>query len=103
MQRTFKLLTKTLADGAQTIDVSGYERNRVWQIQIEVSATPTAGTLAIGARTPGASSHVSIGTVDLTAAPAIVDFTGFADSFQLTPASLDADKTYSAYVYCLQV
>jgi len=64
MQRTFKLTGKSQADGVQTIDLAGYERARIHQVQIDVSATPAAGTMDVSIQTPGASGYVSLGDID---------------------------------------
>jgi len=103
MYRTFKLNGKTQADGAQTIDLAGYERANKHQVQVDVSATPTAGTMDISIRTPGATGYVSLGTIDLVSGPLAVQFEGYADSIRLTPVSYDAAKTYNAAVFILQV
>ena len=76
------------ADGAQTISLEGADRFREHQIQVEVSATPSAGTLTVAFRTPGASEYVDVGTIDLTDSEDYLQYvTGFADSMQFTPAS----------------
>jgi hypothetical protein len=103
MHRTFKVSGKSQADGAQTIDLTGYERVKVKQVQIDLSSDPAAGTMDVSIRTPGASDYVSLGTIDLAAGPLAVIFEGYCDSIRLTPASLDAAVTYNAYVFCLQV
>jgi len=103
MHRTFKVTGKDQADGAQTISLAGYERVRVHQVQVDLSATPAAGTLDVSIRTPGASDYVSLGTIDLVDGPLAVVFEGYCDSIRLTPASLADDVTYNAYVFCLQV
>ena len=102
MQRTFKALTKTQANGAQTFDLTGYERADKHQIQLDVSATPSAGTMSVAIRTPGASDYVTLGTIDMVNGPLAAQWVGYADSIKLTPASFDADKTYSAYIFTLQ-
>ena len=103
MQRTFKLTGKTQADGAQTIDLTGYERAEVHQIQIDPSATPAAGTMDVSIRTPGGAGYTSLGSIDLVNGPLIVQYTGYADSMKLTPSLFDAAKTYNAFVFVLQV
>jgi hypothetical protein len=103
MQRTFKLSSKSQAGGAQIIDLSGYERARIHQVQIDVSATPAAGTMDVSIQTPGASGYVSLGDIDLVSGPLAVMFDGYCDSIRLTPSSFDAAKTYNAAVFVLQV
>lgn len=104
------LLTKSQAAGAQELDLeisvvssltSAQDGGQVptkHQLQIEVSAVPDAGTLAIGGRNPGASSFVPIGTIDLTGTDLIQVIEGVYGAFELTPTDLDAGKTYSAHV-----
>jgi hypothetical protein len=103
MQRTFKILSKSQADGAQTFSLTGYERARIHQLQIDLSATPTAGTMDISIRTPGASDYVSLGDIDLVNGPLAATFEGYCDSVRITPTGFDAGKTYSAYLFSLQV
>jgi hypothetical protein len=95
--------TKTQANGAQTIDLKSNNIFDEHQIQIEVSAQPTAGALAIGVKTPGANDYATIeSSVDMTeitaTAAKVVQFSGIAETLSFTPASFDADKTYSVYV-----
>ena len=103
MHKTFKLSGKAQADGAQTVDLAGYERANTHQVQIDVSATPSAGTMDVSIQTPGADGYVSLGDIDLVNGPLAVQFQGYADSIRLAPSSFDADKTYSASIFCLQV
>ena len=100
--RTFKKLAKTQADGAQTLDLSGYELGSTHQVQIDVSATPAAGTMDVSIRTPGATDYESLGTIDLVNGPLVVRFVANVDSIKLTPASFDAAKTYNAFVFAYQ-
>jgi hypothetical protein len=103
MQRTFRLTGKSQADGAQTIDLTGYERAKIKQVQIDVATPPTAGTMDVSIRTPGASGYVSLGSINLVTGPLAVMFDGYCDSIRLTPSSFDAAKTYNAAVFVLQV
>ncbi len=103
MQKTFKLIDKTQADGTQTIDLTGYERAKVKQIQIDVPTPPTAGTMDVSIQTPGASGYVSLGNINLVSGPRSVMFEGYCDSIRLTPSDYDATRTYNAFVFCLQV
>lgn len=91
---------KTQADGAQTISLNESDLFREHQIQIVPSATPSAGTLQVAVKTPGASAFADIGTaIDMTdATKYVMQFTGFASQIRFTPALFDADKTYSVYV-----
>lgn len=100
---TLKALLKAQADGAQIIGNKGYEYLPHHQIQVEVSATPSAGTLAIEYKTPGATEYVAVigSPIDLTALNTArawrLDHV-FVDAFRFTPSSLDADKTYSVII-----
>jgi hypothetical protein len=103
MQRTFKLIAKTQANGVQTMSLSGYERAQIHQVQVDLSAIPANGTLDIAIRTPGAENYNSIGDVDLVNGPYIVYFEAYCDAIQFTPTDFDLDKNYSVNVFCLQV
>lgn len=103
MHRTFKVIDKTQAGGAQTVGLAGYERAGRHQIQVDVSETPTAGTMTIEIKTPGASDYVEIGEIDLVNGPLAAVFDGHVDAIRLTPVLFDADKTYTAHIFCLQV
>ena len=94
---------KTQADGAQTLGNAGYEFLPNHQIQIEVSAQPSAGTLKVEYRTPGATEYVEAtgSPVDLTALNKATAFrldNVFVDSFRFTPDGFDADKMYNVIV-----
>jgi len=99
---SYKTLVKAglaQADGAQVFDLTGWEQTRRHQLQIVPSATPTAGTLTVAVRTPGADAYSEIGSIDMTGSELVVDFDCYADSVQITPASFDAAKTYDAYLF----
>lgn len=101
MLKVNEILTKTQADGAQTVSLGNFDSARLHQFQVAVSSTPTAGTLTVAIRTPGASTYSTLPwTIDLTdlSTQSVFQFTGFADSIQITPTSFDADKTYSVIV-----
>lgn len=100
---TLKALAKTQADGAQVIGNGGFEYLPHHQIQVEVSAQPSAGTLAVEYKTPGASEYVAAtgSPIDLTA----LNVAGawrldnvYVSAFRFTPTSFDAAKTYSVIV-----
>lgn len=99
MRRIYHLKAegRSQADGAFSLDTSLTEKTR-YQIQVEVSATPAAGTLAVGVKTPGAAGFASVGTIDLTQAPLAVRLEAKAEAIQFTPSSFDAGKTFSVYV-----
>lgn len=100
---TLKALAKTQANGAQTLGNRGFEYLPHHQIQIEVSAQPTAGTLKVEYLTPGATEYVEVSgsPIDLTALNKAAAFRldgVFVESFRFTPAGLDSNKTYNAIV-----
>jgi len=93
------LTGKTQADGAQEIELGAYDSARLIQLQIAVSATPAAGTLAISIKSPGASAYVDLShTIDLVNGPYLYQIVAFAAAVKITPASFDADKTYDVYL-----
>ena len=90
---------KTQADGAQTVTLEEADRFREHQVQLEVSATPSAGSLTVAVRTPGASGFTDIGTIDMTDTDDYLQqFTGLAGAVRFTPSGFDADKTYSVFL-----
>lgn len=100
---TLKALLKAQTDGAQVLGNSGFQYLKYHQIQIEVSAQPSVGTLKVEYKTPGASEYIVISgsPVDLTALNKAVAYSlenVFVDAFRFTPIGLDADKTYSVIV-----
>lgn len=100
---TLKALLKAQTDGAQILGNTGSEYLPHHQIQVEVSAQPAAGTLAIEYKTPGATEYVPVtgSPVALTAlnkAAAYRIDNVFIGSFRFTPTGLDADKTWSVIV-----
>jgi hypothetical protein len=98
-----KALAKTQANGAQTLGNRGFEYLPHHQIQLEVSAQPSAGTLKVEYLTPGATEYVEVSgsPVDLTALNKATAFrldNVFIESFRFTPVGFDADKTYNVIV-----
>ena len=97
-----KITGKTQADGAQIISLGSNDRFREHQLQIEVSAQPAAGSLAVAVKTPGANVFSHIDSIDLTAITAtngkIWQPKFFACEIKFTPTGFDADKTYSVIV-----
>lgn len=90
---------KTQADGAQTVSLGVADRFLEHQIHLSVSATPTAGSLDVSIKTPGADGFVSIGSIDMTdSTKYLMQFKGFASEVRFTPSSFDADKTYTVNV-----
>lgn len=96
----FNLLTslKTQADGAWTALVD--DGLLYHQIQVEVSATPSTGTLAVAVRATGAVAFVTLdGTFDLTSANLVKTFGPmFIAEIKFTPANFDAGKTYNVSI-----
>jgi hypothetical protein len=98
-----KVLAKATTDGAQTLGNRGFEYLPHHQIQVDVSAQPSAGTLKIEYMTPGASEYVEItgSPIDLTALNKSAAFRIddlFSESFRFTPVLFDAGKTYSVLI-----
>lgn len=91
---------KTQADGAFTIPLGASDRFCRHQVQAEVSATPSAGTLVVAIRSPGATDFVTLdGSFDLTGTGLLKTFGPcFAAELRFTPADFDADKTYNVIV-----
>lgn len=90
----------TQAGGSVIFDFAGFEYLAHHQIQIEVSATPAAGTLGIEYRTPGAAEFVAaVGSpIDLTALNISAAFrldNVYIDALRIVPSLFDADKTYN--------
>ena len=98
MIKVNQILEATQADGAQAVTLGVYDSAKLHQIQVTVSATPAAGTLAVAVKTPGSDSYAALPwTIDLTdlATNSIFQFTGFATAIQFTPSSFDGDKTFT--------
>jgi len=91
---------KTQADGAFNIELSNADRFCRHQMQVEVSATPESGSLAVAVRSPGAIDFVTLdGSIDLTGADLLKTFGPvFAAEIRFTPSDFDADKTYNVIV-----
>jgi hypothetical protein len=101
MIKISEILTKTQADGAQTVSIGNFDNAKLHQIQVSTSATPAAGTLTVAIKTPGSDSFATLPwTIDLTAlaTTAVFQFTGFANQIRFTPTSFDADKTYTVII-----
>jgi hypothetical protein len=97
---TLKIVSKAQTDGAQTLGNKGFEYLPHHQITVEVSAQPSAGSLAVQYKTPGATEFVTVtgSPIDLTALNKAATFrmdNVFIESIKFTPSSLDSDKTYS--------
>lgn len=97
----FKLEEISQADSPQTVSLhtAGFSKS-FWQIQFELSATPTSGTATISVRVPGATNFVDFDTtVDLTSNDLLYTFDGIFEEIKITTSGLDADKTYNAYFF----
>ncbi len=98
-----KVFAKAETDGAQVLGNRGFEYLPFHQIQIEVSAQPSVGTLKIEYKTPGASEYIEVSgsPVDLTALNKAAAFrldNVFVEAYRFTPTGLDADKTYTVII-----
>ena len=97
----------TQAAGAVTLEVQ--QAAGFYQIYVETSATPTAGTLAISYACEDSNTfmplldaeEVAI-TVNLVAPQPVVVEGVFIDRFKFTPTGFDADKTYKVFVATTQ-
>lgn len=91
---------KAQVDGAFSILLDSKDNMYRHQVQVEVSATPIAGTLTVAVRSPGATNFVDLdGTFDLTGDDLLKIFGPiFAAEIRFTPAAFDAEKTYNVIV-----
>jgi hypothetical protein len=100
---TLKTLLKSQSDGAQVLGNKGFEYLPHHQIQVEVSAQPSVGVLAVEYKTPGATEYVAASgsPIDLTVLNKAAAFrldNLFIEAIKFTPTGLDAEKTYSVIV-----
>lgn len=97
---TYSVTDKATADGAQVVTFVNERAFKNHQIKVSVSAEPTAGTLAVQIKSPGADGFDLIGTIDLTATTErIMQFAGNAEAIRFVPLLLDTGKTFSVYGY----
>ncbi|MEI7635891.1 MAG: hypothetical protein WCJ37_01185 [Syntrophus sp. (in: bacteria)] len=91
---------KSQADGVFTVLLAGADCFARHQIQVEVSATPADGHLAVAMRSPGAEDFVTLdGAFDLASDDLVKVFgPAFVAEFQFTPTDFDAAKTYNVIV-----
>lgn len=95
-----EVLSKAQADGSFSIALGASDFFCWHQIQVEVSATPSAGTLAVAVRSTNATEFVALdGSFDLTGSELLKTFGPcFAAEIRFTPAGFDAGKTYNVIV-----
>lgn len=91
------------SDGTQVISfadrkTSAYSILENWQIQIETSSTPSAGTMDIYGKTPYSTQFVKIGSVNLNTSPLVYTFKNVYSEIKLVPTTFDSDKTYTAVI-----
>lgn len=88
------------SDGAFTVLLGACDRFCRHQIQVEVSAPPAGGTLAVAVRSPGAAGFATLdGGFDLTGSDLLKTFGPcFAAEIRFTPEGFDAEKTYDVIV-----
>ena len=104
MQSIFvnKIENRTQALGAFTVELGHHDRACRHQIQVEVSATPSAGTLAVEVRSPKAEDFcpVADNIIDLTSTELlkVLSDYAFVAEFRFTPTSFDADKTFNVII-----
>ena len=91
---------KSQADGAFAVLLGASDRFCRHQVQVEVSAAPSSGTLAVAVRSPGAADFVTLdGGFDMTGTDHLKTFGPcFAAEIRFTPTGFDADKTYNVIV-----
>lgn len=95
---TAKIVAKTQADGAQTINPANAYNHT---LAVTTSATPAAGTLAVEVMADGGAweqlidSSTGTQVVIALTAPKAYTFQGDISGLRVTPASFDADKTYT--------
>ncbi len=91
---------RTQAGGPIVVELGSQDYLGYHQIQVEVSATPTGGTLAVGVRSFGSEEYVDLdGTIDLTGTELLKTFGPlFASHIRITPTSFDGDKTFNVIV-----
>lgn len=91
---------KKQSDGAFEVELYVSDRFCHHQVQVQVSAAPAAGSLAVAIRSPGATDYVSLdGTIDMTSADLLKTFgPSFVGAMRFTPQDFDADKTYDVIV-----
>ena len=97
-------LASTQAGGAVQAAVDqrfsgGCFRHHQFQVEAVLTATgapatPSAGTLSIRARAPGAEQFAEVASVAFTGTPALLFVQGFFDAIEAVSAGLDADKTW---------
>jgi hypothetical protein len=93
-------LSKTQADDAFTISLGASHIFCCHQIQVEVSATPSAGTLKVAVRSPNSTAFTALdGSFDLTGTELLKTFGPcYAAEIRFTPSGFDSDKTYNVIV-----
>ena len=91
------------ADGEINISYETRQKNSVtifenWQITLECSATPSAGSLDVYVKPWYATQYVKIGSILMTNTPQIYSFNALAVDLKLIPVGFDANKTFNAIV-----
>ena len=91
---------RTQAGGAFSVPLGVSDRFCRHQVQVELSAAPSAGTLAVAVRSPGATDFVELDNgFDLTGSDLLKTFGPcFAAEIRFTPSDFDAGKTYNVIV-----
>jgi len=96
----FSLEDKTLADGAETIATGADDGFPFHALRVQVDAAPSAGTLAVAVRIPGATEFDTLATLDLTSPTGLRwNHSGFVAEWKFTPAGIvPAGTKWSAYI-----
>lgn len=92
-------LTQATGEGIHSL-AGGHDDCNLHQIQVNPSAVPAAGSLAIWVRSPGAPTGVFApveGTIDLTSTDLVKAFVGHAIEIKAVLTGLDADKSVDIY------
>lgn len=97
-----KVVGKTQSDGAFTVELGSGDWASRHQIQVELSKTPSSGSLKVEIRSPRATKFMELGNspIDLTSSDLIKVISGYAfvSEFRFTPSSLDTGVTYNVIV-----
>lgn len=98
---TKTIVGRTQAAGAFVVSLDAAQADGYFthQIQVEVSAPPSAGALNLEIRNTAASAFEPVdGSIDLVGGPRIHIFHAFIGALRITPVGFDADKTFTVHL-----
>jgi|GEM_PF-2045044 len=97
---TLSVTDKTLADGAESLATGADDGFPFHALRVQVDAAPSAGTLAVAVRIPGATEFDTLATLDLTDPTALRwNHSGFVAEWKFTPSGIvPAGTQWSAFV-----